>query len=307
MGTGTTRRLTDLMVVIVLLAAAAATGAASRAGGITSISHGPLRLPGSTRLGDAALLAAAISTAVLLLTLVVLLLRRPRRGKAEERFIERPATSLWAQAAAVVFVLAVLAVPVATFILSGRSASTLFSTHASLPAAHPTPRPRSLSTPNRPPGHRGSGASSLAVILGIGAFAVAGLVVLNLRPAPETHAKGEEEADDVSSLATATEYGVAAARRAVAAPGSARRAVIDSYVAMSSALARSLPANNLTPRRLLDRAVGANLVAEPPARVVVSMFEKARFSSHPVSEDDRRQVERALASLQHDLTDRVPR
>jgi len=75
-----------------------------------------------------------------------------------------------------------------------------------------------------------------------------------------------------------------------------RAAVIAAYAAMQETLAaRGFPRRPAeAPREYLERVLLASSASEAEARTLTGLFEEARFSAHPISEQVR---QRALSAL----------
>jgi len=82
-----------------------------------------------------------------------------------------------------------------------------------------------------------------------------------------------------------------------------RDAVIDCYAAMEGALASAgAPLRRSdTPAQVLGRAAREGLIAGRDAEVLTDLFRTARFSRHPVTEDDVRRAQDALTGVRDHL------
>lgn len=105
----------------------------------------------------------------------------------------------------------------------------------------------------------------------------------------------------------------AAARRGrdavLAGDSSPRAAIIRCFAAMEDALAgrqEVSPRLSDTPVELLERAWRRGLIRPEPARVLLNLFAVARFSDHPMTEDDRTAAAAALSGMLDDLRERTP-
>jgi hypothetical protein len=161
-------------------------------------------------------------------------------------------------------------------------------------------------TPPEPPG------PSWPTLLMIAALLVAVALVARWRallgdratlPSPDDD---EPENRDAAELASA----VTAAETELAAPGDARAAIVAAYAAMAARLAAGLarrggPASVAdTPTELLDRAARSGLVDGEAAATLTALFREARFSRHPMGEEQRRAAEQALAQVRDELAAR---
>ncbi|MFE3946779.1 DUF4129 domain-containing protein [Streptomyces sp. NPDC059118] len=96
------------------------------------------------------------------------------------------------------------------------------------------------------------------------------------------------------------QYGTARVQR----PGTdtTRARIIGSYAALEAELARCRPRRGLseTPEELLQR-VGADGANTTAARTLTELFAAARFSTRPVTAEDRERADRALAEARRQL------
>jgi hypothetical protein len=132
-------------------------------------------------------------------------------------------------------------------------------------------------------------AGVAAAVVGIAAFA---LVATRRR----------EDAAAPDPRATVAE-GAREAAEAAAIPADPRAAVLAAYARMEAALAAVGLARRPSdaPREYLARLQSALGVARAPAALLTELFERARFSPHPIDEDARRQAIVALDALRSDL------
>jgi hypothetical protein len=82
-----------------------------------------------------------------------------------------------------------------------------------------------------------------------------------------------------------------------------RTAIIGCYAAMERSLAKAgSPAKAAdTPAEVLARATAGGLVSSSCASTLTGLFRRARYSSHPMTEDDRAAAMEALAQVRADL------
>jgi hypothetical protein len=82
-----------------------------------------------------------------------------------------------------------------------------------------------------------------------------------------------------------------------------RTAIIGCYVAMERSLAEAgSPAKAAdTPAEVLARATAGGLVRSSCASTLTGLFRRARYSSHPMTEDDRAAAMEALAEVRAGL------
>lgn len=101
---------------------------------------------------------------------------------------------------------------------------------------------------------------------------------------------------------------VASGRAALAGIDDARAAIIACYVAMERSLAQRGAARSVadTPDEVLSKAVARGLVHGEAAPRLTALFYAARFSSHPVSAEQRGAAEAALDELLAHLDAGVP-
>ncbi|WP_163505001.1 DUF4129 domain-containing protein [Fodinicola acaciae] len=90
---------------------------------------------------------------------------------------------------------------------------------------------------------------------------------------------------------------------------SPRAAIIRCFAAMEDALTgrgEVSPRASDTPVEVLERAWRRGLIRPEPAGVLLNLFAVARFSDHPMEEDDRAAAAAALSDLLDDLRERTP-
>lgn len=285
-----------LSAMLVLVVAAARVGI-PHAHATAPVTNGSPIVEGAA----AATFTAAVCGVAMIVASVV---RRPRRRRADEPLVQRlPLGSRWPAAVAFIIVLGGVAGVATALVATGRLRSS-GSGGRPAPENHPAtsaPRP----TPHRPIPHRqASGGPHDAVLLVAAAAIVVAVILLIVAARRARRQVGDlSAADELASSPVSAEliqHTVARARRAIATPGSARAAVIDSYVAMSRGISEAggKPMSRLTPRRMLEQSADAGLVDWENAEVVTTVFERARFSKSRITEDDRRRVETALERIQ---------
>lgn len=143
----------------------------------------------------------------------------------------------------------------------------------------------------------------ILAVLGIGlAILIAAAVIamlLRLRRATETDITGApapalaEEAEDESALGAA----ILAGRGAL--EGEARAAIIACYAAMEESLTQAgVPRlESDSPADLLTRATQRGVVDGPAPRRLARLFREARFSTHPMTDEDLEHAREALDAI----------
>jgi hypothetical protein len=114
-------------------------------------------------------------------------------------------------------------------------------------------------------------------------------------PVPDTDADGR--------LATVLGRALDDGQLALATIGPPRAAVISCYAAMESALSGTGhgPAASETPDELLLRARAVGILQPGAADTLTRLFHEARFSAHPVGEEQRQAARAALQRLRSEL------
>jgi uncharacterized protein DUF4129 len=147
------------------------------------------------------------------------------------------------------------------------------------------------------PGERGADHSTAiaALTAGVGAGVVgfAGLAIVRARRRRETHV-------DPRAMVAA---GARDAAAAAAIPADPRAAVLAAYARMETALASVGLARRPSdaPRQYLTRLEAGLGGGRAPAARLTELFERARFSPHPVGEDSRAEAIGALETLRIEL------
>jgi hypothetical protein len=137
------------------------------------------------------------------------------------------------------------------------------------------------------------------------------VVIVALRPSWLRPGRGRAPvpaapiATDAQSLREAISEGAAALR--AGAFDDARKAIIACYVAMERSLADRGAARNEadTPDELLSRATQAGIIRGTAASRLTALFYEARFSSHPLGDDQHHQARQALDQIAASL-DQTP-
>jgi hypothetical protein len=155
-------------------------------------------------------------------------------------------------------------------------------------------------------GHDGGIGTYLTVIAAVIALAVMVWVMLR-RIVVDEEDEVEDEETPPETVAAAVAAGRAAVQdRTITDP---REAIVACFAAMERALAGVggdvAPREADTPAEVLRRGLeGASLPA-PPARTLLRLFQEARFSRHPLDEDDRSDADRALSEILNSLDARI--
>jgi Domain of unknown function (DUF4129) len=139
----------------------------------------------------------------------------------------------------------------------------------------------------------------LLVLFAVVALGAATLTVYRRRRAvPPPPPEPDLEPDD-EPLAAA----LAAGARVLDEDPDPRTAIIGCYAAMERSLADagSPPRMADTPAEVLGRAIASGLVRSAPATTLTSLFRRARYGSHPMTEADRATAIGALAQVRADL------
>ena len=148
------------------------------------------------------------------------------------------------------------------------------------------------------PGERGAdhtrGVAALAAGIAAGIVGLAGVALVR--------ARRRRRAPEAAPRATVAE-GARDAAAAAAIPADPRAAVLAAYARMEAALATVGLARRPSdaPREYLARLEAGLGGGRAPAARLTELFERARFSPHPVGEDLRRDAIGALESLRAEL------
>ena len=148
------------------------------------------------------------------------------------------------------------------------------------------------------PGQAGIG-SYITLFLLLAVLAV--LVVALLRKRGET--EPDDEGEELDTVAEAMDAGQEAVRDPkILDP---REAIVACFAAMERALSgfgRDVtPQDADTPEEVLRRGITGCQIPEPPARTLLELFREARFSTHPMGQDDRENADHALAEMRASL------
>jgi hypothetical protein len=136
----------------------------------------------------------------------------------------------------------------------------------------------------------------LVAVLGVAALGAAVVLTRN-RP------RSLDAAPDDSTTSVAVAEAVDAALTTLEAGDDPRQAIIASYAHMLAALEqRGLGCrSHETPRLHVARCLAAADVRREPIERLVQLFEEARFSTHPMTWEDRDEARRALGAVRGDL------
>jgi hypothetical protein len=174
-----------------------------------------------------------------------------------------------------------LLVPVAIIAIYASPGTSGPHTTSAPPPQFKTHAPRQP-TPDHPGASRGKGAAALAagIAAGVVGLAAAAVVVRSRRRRRE---------DDAGPRATVA-AGARDALAAAAIPADPRAAVLAAYARMEAALSAAGLARRASeaPREYLSRLEASLGGGRAPATRLTGLFERARFSVHPIGEDVRR-------------------
>jgi hypothetical protein len=292
-------RLAALALLLVITVVAVRARAGLR------VAPGPLSSHGQVLGGALGLVLAAVGVcAAVLLAWMIGLPRRRRRG--DEQTSVELTDPRWARLLALLASLSAIVLPwVLLAWVAVRHHSAATGGHAApsgVPSATgpavPSPSPISPSRSNA-----ASGDPALWVVSG-GAAALVLLIVISTwiwssrRSTPTGFTpvsdRPAERESGVGPWADAARAG-----REALPEGDARAGIIGCYAAMERHLtAEGVPrAPADTPSELLGRAARERQVAEVPARTLLGLFQRARFSDHPLGEPERRDAEQALEQI----------
>jgi hypothetical protein len=166
------------------------------------------------------------------------------------------------------------------------------------------------------PGLRPPDAVSTAALWTLVSLAIAVVVIWTVmllrragfwrqvRPVLSATEPADEESAELPGAAVLGSA-VRAGAAALTAANDPRTAIIGCYEAMEMVLAEHGSARNEwdTPTELLQRAVAAGLVKSDAAGALTGLFREARFSHHPLGEQDRVAAVDALTRLRAELDD----
>jgi hypothetical protein len=186
-----------------------------------------------------------------------------------------------------------LLVPLAVFVVYASPGTS--GRHATVPtppslATHGPRQPK----PTHPGKDQGSAAAALAAGIAAGLVGVAAVAVVR--------ARRRAGAGPVTPRA-AVAAGARDAMAAAAIPADPRAAVLAAYARMEAALASVGLGRRASeaPREYLSRLDAALGGGRAPAARLTGLFERARFSTHPIGEDVRRDALGALDDLRGEL------
>ena len=139
------------------------------------------------------------------------------------------------------------------------------------------------------------------LLLLFAALAIAAIALTSYRRRRSGPRPAPDEAADATAAPLAA--ALAAGERALHEDADPRAAIIGCYAAMERSLADagSPPRLADTPAEVLGRATASGLVRSAWAGTLTGLFRRARYSSHPMTEDDRTAAIGALAQVQADL------
>jgi MFS family permease len=246
----------------------------------------------STAVGEVALAFAVLAVLVAAAAGIAARPRDRRHAAPEIQSRERKRLPLWQRLVILAIVLAAVAAPIlalAPFVHghSGTERGTpLLTTHAGAHRASSVPRPTQTRLHVRWP---------FFLVLGGGALGAAALLGLWR----DRFAQASREPAPAPVLAAA----VGAALDDLESERDPRRAVILAYARMERALGEAgverRPAE--APLEYLRRALGHVLAAGPSAVRLTRLFERARFSPHPIGEPLRQEALDALTDVRAEL------
>lgn len=300
---GEHRGLTARLAALALLLVITVVGVRARGG--LHLSPGPLA-PHAGVLGSAlgiVLVACGCGAAVLLVWLIGV----PRRRHPDE---QQPTAELtdprWVRLASLLAALSAIFLPWLLLVwVAIRHRNSASGPHAAPPPAAvttglATPPPSTVPSP-----HASSAAGFPALLLVLAAALALVLMTLiawtvrrrrlaRVEPAQAPQDQHTERALGADAWTDAVQGG----RRALPG-GDARAGIIASYAAMERHLAASgtlrEPAD--TPTELLERAAREKRVPAASAHRLLALFQRARFSDHPLGESDRGAAEAALEEI----------
>jgi hypothetical protein len=250
--------------------------------------------PGTSALVIAVVLGLVVSAVVAMSVALWRVGRRSRRGDEEQGAPEREPASRGIVLGAVAALSAVAAAVIAAAthwrlpLASGARSVT------APPAARPAPHrlDRLLPAPSPVHGWAVLVASVLVVVL------VAAALVVTRRVT--RHRRGTRDAPAAAADLRAPVDEVVTAAQVALRPGSAdpRVQVIEAYSAMEDLLRRQVAPPTLgTPRKWLAQVADAWPAARPATATLTDVFERARFSSAPVTRADVASARRCLTQI----------
>jgi hypothetical protein len=256
---------------------------------------GTVRMPGWTGRYHSDGIAIGVALEVLLIALLAVLTIRDRRAPAGDFLAARLRRAL-----RYLILAGLIAIPIALLLnanlhLKGRTL------HIKPP---PPYRPRTRKAPppklgHGTPVHLGWLPYALLALVVLAAVVLCLVLAARHRPVLAGREPFDFEEEPDEELRAAVESG----RTALRSLDDARAAIIACYVAMEESLARAGTSRAVaeTPDELLARAVAAGLARGDAAARLTALFYEARFSTHPLGQEQKPAAERALAELAADL------
>jgi uncharacterized protein DUF4129 len=256
---------------------------------------GTVRMPGWTGRYHTDGIAIGVALEVLLVALLVVLMIRDRRVPGGDFLAARLRRAL-----RYLILAGLIAIPIALLLNAN-----LHFKGRKLHIKQPPPyKQRLRPTPTSKPAHGTPvhlGWLPYALLALVVLAAVVVCLVLAARHKTALGGRGPYDVDEEpdEELRAAVESG----RSALRSLDDARAAIIACYAAMEDSLARAGTAREVaeTPDELLARAVAAGLARGDAAARLTALFYEARFSTHPLDQDQKPAAERALAELAADL------
>ena len=289
------------VAAVALLLIAAAAGTRARAGlsakppGLSAASAGGFVIA----VGVAEALAAAACVALLI---VVFRGGKRRRKLPEYSHLQglSPHSRL-SRLTALLFVLAVVSLPVA-LLVSHPYARRTGPASRSAPSASGTPSPSAQHPPHTAAAHA---PWPLGAVIVVTAAVAAVMLMFALRHGRRGGGEPTPEQATPAPSAAPLRAALADAARALGGPGDPRQAIIASYAAVEACLdgAGAAPAAADTPAEVVARAAEAGLVRSSAAGTLTGLFRRARYSRHRLGESDRAAALGALARLRAELGD----
>jgi hypothetical protein len=281
-----------LLLMVAAVGVRARSGLSARPPWVSAASLGDF----AAALGAAEALAAC---ACLALLVVVFRGRRRRRRDNQQQLQELAPHSRLSRLLALLFVLAVLSLPIAALI------SHPYARHTGA-ASRPAPAPGATPFPaTHHPGHTAAAHAPWqpGAVVAVIAAAAAVVLMLALRQGRRGRGSPAPAQEPPEASAAPLRAALADAAMALGGPAGPRQAIIASYAAMEARLAAAgaAPAAADSPAEVLARAAEAGLVRSPAAGTLTGLFRRARYSRHPLGESERAAASGALARLRADI------
>jgi hypothetical protein len=164
---------------------------------------------------------------------------------------------------------------------------------------------RLIHTGAGPPGGAGHSVATGSSWLLFALFAVVALTAGVLTVWRRRRSLAPVFAEPAPELSEPLADALAAGEQALHAEPDPRSAIIGCYAAMERSLAEAGSPTQAadTPAEILARATAGGLVRSTWAGTLTGLFRRARYSSHPMTEDDRTAAMGALAQVRSDLGD----